>query len=132
MVSGSNNDKIKQKYETDNKIRKLNKYIFKRKNEISIVKEKIDLIITQISLYDDNEKIYDNQKKLLQENESFSKRISNYKNSVFSSKDKISIINKNYNDEKNNKFKYSLCLNNQDFNSFKKQIKKKIKDEKVF
>ena len=30
-----------------------------------------------------------------------------------------------YNDEKNNKFKYSLCLNNQDFNSFKKQIKKK-------
>ena len=36
-----------------------------------------------------------------------------------------------YNDEKNNKFKYSLCLNNQDFNSFKKQIKKKIKDAKV-
>ena len=36
-----------------------------------------------------------------------------------------------YNDEKNNKFKYSLCLNNQDFNSFKKQIKKKIKDSKV-
>ena len=99
--SGSNNDIIIQKYETDNKIRKLNKYIIKTKNEISIVKEKIDLIITQISLYDDNEKIYDNQKKLLQENESFSKRISNYKNSVISSKDKISIINKNYNDEKN-------------------------------
>tara|TARA_A100001015_G_scaffold265350_1_gene313641 strand:+ start:59 stop:943 length:885 start_codon:yes stop_codon:yes gene_type:complete len=36
-----------------------------------------------------------------------------------------------YNDEKNNKYKYSLCLNNQDFNGFKKQIKKKIKDAKV-
>ncbi|MBT3664383.1 helix-turn-helix transcriptional regulator, partial [bacterium] len=101
MGSDSNNDIIIQKYETDNKIRKLDKYIIKTKNEISIVKEKIDLIITQISFYDDNEKIYDNQKKLLQENESFSKRISNYKNSVISSKDKILIINKNYNDEKN-------------------------------
>ncbi|MBT6018782.1 hypothetical protein HOG81_06165, partial [bacterium] len=101
LGSDSNNDIIIQKYETDNKILKLDKYIIKTKNEISIVKEKIDLIITQISLYDDNEKIYDNQKKLLQENESFSKRISNYKNSVISSNDKISIINKNYNDEKN-------------------------------
>jgi len=36
-----------------------------------------------------------------------------------------------YNDEKNNKYKYSLCLNNQDFNGFKKQIKKKIKDAKI-
>ena len=36
-----------------------------------------------------------------------------------------------YNHEKNNKYKYSLCLNNQDFNAFKKQIKKKIKDSKV-
>ena len=36
-----------------------------------------------------------------------------------------------YNDEKNNKYKYSLCLNNQDFNAFKKQIKKIIKDAKI-
>ena len=36
-----------------------------------------------------------------------------------------------YNDEKDNKYKYSLCLNNQDFNTFKKQIKKIIKDAKI-
>jgi glutamate synthase domain-containing protein 1 len=36
-----------------------------------------------------------------------------------------------YNEEKNNKYKYSLCLNNQDFNAFKKQIKKIIKDAKI-
>jgi glutamate synthase domain-containing protein 1 len=36
-----------------------------------------------------------------------------------------------YNDEKDNKYKYSLCLNNQDFNAFKKQIKKIIKDAKI-
>ena len=36
-----------------------------------------------------------------------------------------------YNDEKDNKYKYSLCLNNQDFNNFKKQIKKIIKDAKI-
>ena len=36
-----------------------------------------------------------------------------------------------YNDEKDNKYKHSLCLNNQDFNAFKKQIKKIIKDAKI-
>ena len=101
MGNSSASEIVIQKYQTNSKIKKLKSVIINTNKDISLVKEKIDSIISQISLYDDSEQLYTNQKRLIQENERYSKRIDTYKKAIALSNNKISIIKKKYNDEKN-------------------------------
>ena len=100
MGNSSSSEIVIQKYQTNSKIKKLSSVIFNTRKDINSVKEKIESIIAQISLYNDSDQLYANQKRLIQENEQFSKRIDSYKKDIALSNDKISIIKKNYNDEK--------------------------------
>ena len=101
MGNSSASEIVIQKYQTNSKIKKLKSVIINTNKDISLVKEKIHSIISQISLYDDSEQLYTNQKRLIQENERYSKRIDTYKKAIALSNNKISIIKKKYNDEKN-------------------------------
>ena len=72
-------------------------------NKLLIVKEKKKTIITEISIYDNSELLHDSLQKKIEENDELDKQIQKHNDYILSLKEKITIIEKNYNDEKSKK-----------------------------
>ena len=70
-----------------------------------MVEEKKKIIISEISIYDNSELLHDSLQKKIEENDELDKQIQMHNDYILSLKEKITIIEKNYNDEKSKKNK---------------------------
>ena len=100
---GNTNDLTIQSYQLNSKIKKLKKLTIDIENKLLLVEEKKKTIITEISIYDNSELLHDSLQKKIEENDELDKQIKMHNDYILSLKEKITIIEKNYNDEKSKK-----------------------------
>ena len=103
LRKGPSNELKIESFKLQSKRKKLKNSIAKIKIQLQNIIEKTDVTIVQISLYDDIELLQNKLKEKIIENNKTAKEISRNNNLITSLKEKVFIIDKNYNDEKNKK-----------------------------